>query len=130
MSGVRPSRSTSDVLTVITHIKSRALDSNLEARVIILDNSKAFDKVWHKGLLHKITNYGIKGRVYSVLKSFLTGRSMKVVVNGQSSDIYLLNTSVPQGSVLGPTLFLLFSNDLPDDVLASFIDMFANDTTE
>ena len=55
---------------------------------------------------------------------------MKVVVNGQSSDIYLLNAGVPQGSVLGPTLFLLFINDLPDDVLASFIDMFADDTTE
>ena len=55
---------------------------------------------------------------------------MKVVVNGQSSDIYLLNAGVPQGSVLGPTLFLLFINGLPDDVLASFIDMFADDTNE
>ena len=75
-------------------------------------------------------NYGIKGRVYSVLKSFLTGTSMKVVVNGQSSDIYLLNSGVPKGSVLGPTLFLLFINGLPYDVLASFIDMFAEDTTK
>ena len=55
---------------------------------------------------------------------------MKVVVNGQSSDIYLLNAGVPQRSVLGLTLFLLFINDLPDDVLVSFIDMFADDTTE
>ena len=66
--GFRSSRSTVDVLTVITHRISRALDSNLDARVIILGISKALDKVWHKGLLHKITNYGIKGRVYSVLK--------------------------------------------------------------
>ena len=58
--GFRSSRSTADVLTIITHRISRALDSNLEARVITLDISKAFDKVWHKGLLHKITNYGSK----------------------------------------------------------------------
>ena len=128
--GFRSSRSTADVLTVITHRISRALDSNLDARVVTLDISKAFDKVWHKGLLHNITSYGIKGRVYSVLKSFLTGRSMKVVLNGQSSNIYLINAGVPQGSVLGPTLFLIFINDLPDDVLASFIDMFADDITE
>ena len=55
---------------------------------------------------------------------------MKVVVNDQYSGIYLLNAGVPQGSVLGPTLFLLFINDLPDNVLPSFIDMLADNTTE
>ena len=54
---------------------------------------------------------------------------MKVVIDGQSSDIHLLNAGVPQGSVLGPTLFLLFINDLPDHILASFVDIFADDTT-
>ena len=67
--GFRSSRSTADVLTVITHRISRALDSNLDARVITLDISKEFDKVWHKGLLHKMfaddtTEYGITSKAY------------------------------------------------------------------
>ena len=127
--GFRPSRSTADVLTVISHRISKALDSTFDARAIALDISKAFDQVWHKGLLHKLTSYGISGRVYSLIKSFLTGRKMKVVVNGQSSEILGTNAGVPQGSVLGPTLFLLFINDLPDSLIRSFIDIFADDST-
>ena len=124
--GFRSSRSTTDVLTVITHRISRALDSSFDT----LEISKAFDKVWHKGLLRKLASYGITGRTFAIIKSFLTGRSMKVVVNGQSSDVHLINAGVQQGSVLGPTLFLLFINDLPDEVLKSFIDIFADDTTD
>ena len=127
--GFRSARSTADVLTVITDRISGALDKSCDARAIALDISKAFDKVWHKGLLHKISSYGISGRVFSVIKSFLTGRSMKVVVNGQSSGEHNINAGVPQGSVLGPTLFLLFINDLPDGVKESFINIYADDTT-
>ena len=127
--GFRASRSTADVLTVITHRISGALDRTFDARAIALDISKAFDKVWHKGLLHKIASYGITGRVFSVIQSFLTGRTMKVVVNGQSSGIHDINAGVPQGSVLGPTLFLLFINDLPDNILRSFVNIYADDTT-
>ena len=72
---------------------------------------------------------GISGRIFSIIKSFLTGRSMRVVVNGQSSKVFGINAGVPQGSVLGPTLFLLFINDLPDSVIRSFINIFADDTT-
>ena len=114
---------------MISHRISKALDSTFDARAIALDISKAFDQVWHKGLLYKLSSYGISGRVYSIIKSFLTGRKMKVVVNGQSSEILGINAGVPQGSVLGPTLFLLFINDLPDSLIRSFINIFADDST-
>ena len=127
--GFRSSRSTADILTVITDRIVRSLDSSFETRTIALDISKAFDKVWHKGLLLKLKSYGISGRILSILKSFLTNRKMKVVLDGQSSDLYFLNAGVPQGSVLGPTLFLIFINDLPDDILSSFVDIFADDST-
>ena len=126
----RPSRSTADVLTVITDRISRVLDTGFDARLFALDISKAFDKVWHKGLLHKLKGYGLGGRVLPIIKSFLTGRSMTVVINGQSSEVHFINAGVPQGSVLGPTLFLLFINDLPDHILKSFINIFADDTTD
>ena len=103
------------------------MDSTYDARAIALDISKAFDQVWHKGLLHKLFSYGISGRIYSIIKSFLSSRSMKVVVNGQSSEVHEINAGVPQGSVLGPTLFLIFINDLPDSVIRSFINIFADD---
>jgi len=75
-------------LTIISHRISEALDSSFEGRVIALDISKAFDQVWHRGLLRKLTSYGISGRLYSTLRSFLLGRKMRVVVNGQKSDVF------------------------------------------
>ena len=70
--GFRISRSTADVLTVISHVIIKALDSTFDARAIALDISKAFYQVWHKGLLCKLSSYGISGRVQSIIKSFLT----------------------------------------------------------
>ena len=127
--GFRSSRSTADVLTVITDRISRTLDKGFDARAIALDISKAFDKVWHKGLLLKLSSYGVSGHILGIIKSFLSGRSLRVVINGQSSKMFFLNAGVPQGSVLGPTLFLIFINDLLDNVLKSFVNIFADDTT-
>ena len=93
-----------------------------------LDISNAFDKVWYAGLLHKPKSYGISGQIFGLISSFLSNRQLRVVLDGKSSQEYPVNVGVPQGSTLGPTLFLLYINDLPDDVICD-IAIFADDTT-
>jgi len=126
--GFRSGRSTADLLTVITERVNCALDNSGQARAIALDISKAFDKVWHAGLIRKLEGYGVCGRVLRIISSFLSDRKLKVVLDGQSSSLFSINAGVPQGSVLGPTLFLIFINDLPDDKLSE-IAIYADDTT-
>ena len=93
-----------------------------------LDISKAFDRVWHAGLLHKLKSYGISGQIFGLISSFLSNRRLQVVLDGKSSQEYPINAGVPQGSILGPALFLLYNNDLPDDVIFN-IAVCAVDTT-
>ena len=95
---------------------------------VALDISKAFDRVWHAGLLHKLKSYGISGQIFGLISSFLSNRRLRVVLDGKSSQEYPVNAGVPQGSILGPTLFLLYINDLPDDVICN-IAIYADDTT-
>ena len=71
-----------------------------------LDISKAFDRVWHAGLLRKLKAYGISGQIFGLISSFLSNRRLPVVLDGKSSQEYPVNVGVPQGSILGPTLFL------------------------
>ena len=93
-----------------------------------LDISKAFGRVWHAGLLHKLKSYGISGQIIGLISSFLSNRQLRVVLGGKSSQEYPVNVGVPQGSILVPTLFLLYINDLPDDVICD-IAIYADDTT-
>ena len=93
-----------------------------------LDISKVFDRVWHAGLLHKLQSYGISGQIFGLISFFLSNRRLRVVLDGKSSQEHLVNTGVPQWSILGPTLFLLYINDLPDDVICN-IAIYADDTT-
>ena len=93
-----------------------------------LDISNAFDRVWHAGLLHKLKSYGISGQIFGLISSFLSNRRLRVVLDGKSSQEYPVNAGVPQGSIIGPTLFLLYINDLPDDVICN-IAIYADDTT-
>lgn len=126
--GFRSARSTADLLTVITERVYRSLDKCGGAQAVALDISKAFDKVWHAGLLHKLASYGVSGKAHGIISSFLKRRKMNVVLDGKSSGDFSINAGVPQGSILGPTLFLLYINDLPDDIISK-IAIYADDTT-
>ena len=92
-----------------------------------LDTSKTFDTVWHAGLLQKLKSYGISGQIFGLISSFLSNRRLRVVLDGESSQEYPVNAGVPQGSILGLTLFLLYINDLPYNVICD-IAIYADDT--
>ena len=126
--GFRSSRSTADLLTVVSDRIARAFNRSGVTRAVALDISKAFDRVWHAGLLYKLKSYGISGQIFGLISSFLSNRRLRVVLDGKSSQEYSINAGAPQGSIRGPTLFLLYINDLPDDVICD-IAIYADDTT-
>ena len=125
---MRHSRSTGDLLSYVTDHISRVLDRQGETRSVALDISKAFDKVWHQGLLSKLRSYGVSGQLHKLVASFLKDWQMSVVLDGQRSSTKCINAGVPQGPILGPTLFLLYINDLPDGIINKFV-MYADGTT-
>ena len=84
--------------------------------------------VCHAGLLHKLKSYGISGQIFDLISSFVSNRRLQVVLDGKSSQEYPVNAEVPQGSILGSTLFLLYINELPDYVISD-IAIYADDTT-
>ena len=90
--------------------------------------SKAFERVWHADLLQKLKSYGISGQIFGLISSFLSNRRARVVLDEKYSQEYPVNAGVPQGSILGPTLFLLYINDIPADAIRD-IAIYANDTT-
>ena len=94
---------------------------------IYLDCAKAFDTVPHQRLINKIDSYGIKGKVKAWIKEFLSNRTQIVKVNGTESKSVPVISGIPQGSVLGPILFVLYINDLPDKLISN-VYLFADDT--
>ena len=106
---------------------ARNMTEGKQTDLILLDFSKAFDKVSHLKLLYKLQVHGVRGKTLGWTESFLVGRSQSVVLDGECSNELPVSSGVPQVSVLGPILFLLYINDLPDN-LQSQVRLFADDT--
>ena len=127
-SGFLPGKSTVTQLLEVYNEFCKAVDEGKEIRVIFLDISKAFDRVWHEGLLFKLKRCGIHGKLLDWFKDYLKDRLQRVVINGQFSEWVKILAGVPQGSVLGPLLFLIYIDDIVHAVTFSKIRLFADDT--
>ncbi len=127
-SGFKEKDSTINQLIDLCNNIYKGLDEIKDVCLVFLDVSKAFDKVYHPALLHKLQCMGIGGNILAWIKSYLEERKVKVVLNGVSSESKPINASVPQGSILGPLLFLCYVNDIIDD-LETLPYLFADDTS-
>ena len=127
-SGCQPGDSCINQLLSITHEICSSFDNGWEVRSVFLDISKAFDKVWHEGLIFKLKQNDISGELLHILSDFVSSRKQKVTLNGQNSSWTNVHAGVPQGSILGPLLFLIYINDLSDN-LTSNAKLFADDTS-
>ena len=107
---------------------SRAFNRPGATRAVALDIFKTFDRVWHAALLHKLKSYGISGQIFGLISSFVSNKRLRLVLDEKLSQEYPVNAGVAQGSILGPTLFLLYNNDLLGDVICN-IAIHTVDTT-
>ena len=113
-SGFKPGNSCINQLLSITHEIYQSFDEGFDVRSVLLDISKAFDKVWHDDLIFKLKQNGISGNLLNLLSNFLRNRKQRVVLNGQTSSWADVNAGLPEGSILGSLLFLIYINNLTD----------------
>ena len=125
--GFREKRSCETQLTMLVEDLARNVSKGKQTDLILLDFSRAFDKVNNSKLLWKLHQYRIRGNALAWIRAFLGNRSQTVVIDGEESESVSVTSGVPQGSVLGPILFLIYINDLPDE-LSSQVRLFADDT--
>ena len=127
-SGFRKNRSTLDQILTLEHDIKLAHSRKQELLAVFLDLEKAFDLMWHEGVLLKLKKYGVTGKMYSFVKSFLSNRKIKVRVNDTMSEEYDLENGSPQGSVISPTLFNIAINELEKTLAkATNLSQFADD---
>ena len=127
-SGFKPSDSFVNQLLSIIHEINNSLDNGRQVRGAFLDISKAFDKVWHEGLILKLNQYGISKNLIYLIKYFLKNRQQRVVLNDQTSSWTNVLAGVPQRSIVAPLFFLIYVNDLSDN-FSSNPKLFADDTS-
>ena len=127
--GFRKKHSTNDALISLTEEIRRSLDSGKLSCGVFIDLQKAFDTVDHEILLHKLKLYGIRGVANRWFRSYLTNRIQFVTYSGSNSKTKIISAGVPQGSVLGPLLFLIYINDLCNAIQFSQTSLFADDTS-
>ena len=114
---LRSSLSTADLLTVVSDRLTRAFNRPGVTQAVAHNISRAYDRFWRASLLQKLKSYGISGQIFGLISSFLSNRWLRVILDGKSSQEYPVNAGVPQGSILDPTLFLQYVDDLPNDAL-------------
>ena len=124
--GFRPAHSCQSQLILLTEDNLKAMEAHKQVDLILLDFCKAFDKVPHQRLLAKLKYYGIQGNLLSWITEWLTKRQQRVVLDNKASDYLPVKSGIPQGTVLGPLMFLLYINDI-DQNLSSTIRLFADD---
>ena len=127
--GFRSGMSAVDAISELSGGIYNAMNFEQYFGAVSMDLSKAFDTVNHSVLLDKLHHYGFRGPVHNLLTSYLNNRLQYVAVNGYVSELKTINVGVPQGSVLGPLLFLLYINDMPSAVKESSVLIYADDTT-
>ena len=126
--GFRKNRSCETQLIETVNSLTKSLNDRKQVDSILLDFSKAFDKVCHRKLLLKLKNYGIPAKLLNWIDNFLNDRTQSVVVRGVQSERSIVKSGVPQGTVLGPLLFLVYINDMPERVKSSILALFADDS--
>ena len=128
-SGFRPAHSTQDVILKTVEDWKTAIDQGKHVGAVLIDLSKAFDSIDHKILLRKLESYGLQENELKWFENYLQDREQRVLVNSSASKWAAITRGVPQGSILGPLLFVIFVNDLPNVVKSCKIHLYADDTT-